>query len=83
MTRRILRFLGLKVAEVGIVLALPFGIGKMSFLFPAFSKWLEIERAGFWSVWTVGLFSLLLLVAAGLVIFLLAIFIQLNWEWAK
>ena len=83
MTRRILRLLGLKVAEAGAFLGIPFGIGKLAFLWPAFIKWAEIEGTGFWSVWVVGLLILLLLLVAVLVIVLLVAFVQKNWEWAE
>ena len=83
MTKRILRFLGLKVAEAGAFLGIPFGIGKLAFLWPAYSEWLEIEGAGFWCVWAAGFLGLLLLIAAAMAAFLLIVFVMKNWEWAE
>jgi len=83
MTRRILRFLGLKVAEAGAFLGIPFGIGKLVFLCPAFVNWAEIKGTGFWSIWAAGFSGLIFLIGAVIVVIAFVLFVLKNWEWAE
>ena len=75
--------MGLKVAEAGAFLGIPFGMGKLVSLCPAFIKWLEIEGTNFWRVWAIGFFSLIMLSGVAMAVTILILFVLKNWEWAE
>ena len=84
---RILRFILLKIAEIGLLLGIPAGIGRMLWI-PSYLKGMDFECSiGFWSCWLLGILTILTI---AMVLFFSVIIIvgiyaltMKNWEWSK
>lgn len=79
--KRVLVFLGLKVVEVSAVFGIPYGLGKlMNIIFPKYVIWMETGTVRFWSMFGVGIFTLIFGVVIAAVIAGIYYIISINWE---
>jgi len=79
---RIVKFLLLKVLEIGGFLGIPYLIGKLLWI-PAYIEEMEWAfQKCFWSIWFWGILNLVGGLAGLACITGVSFFIHKNWEWA-
>ncbi|HEC64896.1 MAG TPA: hypothetical protein ENI23_06375 [bacterium] len=87
MIGRIIRFIGLKIVEIGAILGIPYGLGCLVWN-PGYLGWLEISEKsilahGFWNIWGLGFITMILAFCVCMIIALICVVIAQNWEWAE
>ncbi len=83
----IMKFIWLKVLEIGLVLGIPYCVGVIAWR-PAYLKWLVFTFAPcFWSKFLLGvitlIFSAFIVIALFAIIGLIVVWVRKNWEIAS
>ena len=83
--KRIFKFIGLKIIEIGGVVFIPYYIGKVLYHF--FEDWLiratvVVLPVHVCEIWVVGFLFITLCIVALAIVAAVCEIIRLNWEWA-
>lgn len=79
--KRVLYFIGLKVAEVSAVVFIPYFLGMLLMKWKWYVTFMEVEGV---PLWIVGIGSIIMWIGLPVVIVVvLVVFIMGNWEWAQ
>ena len=83
--KRIIRFIGLKVAETTGVVLIPWGIGKLVSLWPWYidTFYSSVIQLKVYHFWFIGFMAIIQLVMVATLLILSIYIVNLNWKWAK